>query len=55
MRKIVAHKPEFLGEANQALKHQFEHNLGDPYLRVVAGDNVWLLLTLRASLNFGVA
>ena len=36
MRKIVAQKPEYLGDANQALKHQFAHNLRDPYFRVVA-------------------
>ena len=36
VRKIVACKPEFLGEANQALKHQFAHNLRDPYFEVVA-------------------
>ena len=34
--KIVARKPEFKGEANQALKHQFAQNLRDPYFRVVA-------------------
>ena len=31
----MAHKPEFLEEANQALKHQYAHNLRDPYFRVV--------------------
>ena len=36
VRKIVAHKPEFISEANQALKHQFSQNLRDPYFRVVA-------------------
>ena len=36
MRKIVAHKPEFISEANQALKHQFAQNLRDPYFGVVA-------------------
>ena len=36
VRKIVAQKPEFLGETNQALKHQFANNLGDPYFWVVA-------------------
>ena len=36
VRKIVACKPEFISEANQALKHQFAQNLGDPYFRVVA-------------------
>ena len=35
VRKIVACKPKFLGEANQALKHQFAHHLRDPYFRVV--------------------
>ena len=35
-KKIVARKPEFIGEANQALKHQFAQNLRDPYFRVVA-------------------
>ena len=34
--KIVARKPEFIYEANQALKHQFAQNLRDPYFRVVA-------------------
>ena len=32
----VAHKPEFISEVNQALKHQFAPNLMDPYFRVVA-------------------
>ena len=32
VRKIVAPKPEFISEANQALKHQFTQNLRDPYL-----------------------
>ena len=36
VRKIVAQKPEFVSEANQALKHQFAQNLRDPYFRVVA-------------------
>ena len=36
VRKIVAQKPEFKSEANQALKHQFAQNLRDPYLGVVA-------------------
>ena len=36
VQKIVARKPEFIGEANQALKHQFTQNLRDPYFRVVA-------------------
>ena len=36
VQKIVAEKPEFIGEANQALKHQFAQNLRDPYFRVVA-------------------
>ena len=35
VRKIVAQKPELIGEANQALKHQFVQNLRDPYFRVV--------------------
>ena len=34
--KIVAHKPEFINEANQALKHQLTQNLRDPYFRVIA-------------------
>ena len=34
--KILACKPEFLGEANQTLKHQFAHNLRDLYFGVVA-------------------
>ena len=36
VRKFVAHKPEFISKANQALKHQFAQNLRDPYFRVVA-------------------
>ena len=36
VRKIVAHKPKFISEANQALKHQFTQNLRDPYFRGVA-------------------
>ena len=36
VKKIVARKPEFTGEANQALKHQFTQNLRDPYFGVVA-------------------
>ena len=32
----MAHKPEFLGEANQAPKHQFTQNLRDLYFGVVA-------------------
>ena len=36
VRKIVAQKPEFIHEANQALKHQFAQNLRDPYFGVVA-------------------
>ena len=36
VRKIVARKPEFIHEANQALKHQYAQNLRDPYFRVVA-------------------
>ena len=36
VRKIVAWKPEFKREANQALKHQFVQNLRGPYFRVVA-------------------
>ena len=34
--KIVAHKPEFISEVNQVLKHQFTLNLRDPYFVVVA-------------------
>ena len=36
VRKIVSCKPEFISEANQALKHQFTQNLRDPYFGVVA-------------------
>ena len=36
VRKIIARKPEFINENNQALKHQFAQNLRDPYFRVVA-------------------
>ena len=45
VRKIVAWKPEFKSEANQALKHHFAQNLRDPYFRVVARDSVCLPLT----------
>ena len=38
VRKIVAHKPEFITEANQALNHQFAQNLRDPYFGVVARE-----------------
>ena len=34
--KIVPHKPQFLGEAKEDLKHHYAHNLRDPYFRVVA-------------------
>ena len=36
VRKIIARKPEFINEANEALKHQFAQNLRDPYFGVVA-------------------
>ena len=36
VRKIIAQKPEFISEANQALKHQYAHYLRDPYFGVVA-------------------
>ena len=36
VRKIIARKPEFIHEANQALKHQYAQNLRDPYFGVVA-------------------
>ena len=36
VQKIVARKPEFIHEANQALKHQYAQNLCDPYFGVVA-------------------
>ena len=35
-RKIIARKPKFISEANQALKHQYAQNLRDPYFGVVA-------------------
>ena len=54
VRIIVAWKPEFMSEANQALQHQFAQNLRDPYFGVVAEDSVCLPLTLRVSHNFGV-
>ena len=53
VRKIVAHKPEFISEANQALKHQFAQNLKDPILEWLPGDNVCLPLTLKVSLSSG--
>ena len=36
VRKIDAHKPEFISEVSQALKHQFAQNLRHPYFGVVA-------------------
>ena len=36
VRNIVAQKPEYKSEANQALKHQFTQNFRDPYFGVVA-------------------
>ena len=36
VQKIVACKPEFISEANQALKHQFAQNLKDPHFAVIA-------------------
>ena len=38
IRKIVACKPEFISEVNQALKHQFAQNLREPYFGVVARE-----------------
>ena len=35
VQKLVALKPEIIGEANQALKHQFAQNLRNPYFRLV--------------------
>ena len=32
----MAHKPEFINEANQAWKHQLTQNLRDPYFRMIA-------------------
>ena len=54
VRKIVAQKHEFIGEANQALKHQYAQNLRDPYLEWWPEDSVCLPLTLKALHNFGV-
>ena len=34
----MAHKSEFISEANQALKHQFAQNLKDAYFGVVARE-----------------
>ena len=36
VRKIMACKPKFINDANQALKHQFTQNLRDPYFGVIA-------------------
>ena len=36
VRKIVAQKPKFISETNQALKHQFTQNLREHYFRVMA-------------------
>ena len=49
LRNIVAHKSEFIREANQALKHQFTQNCRDPYFGVVARGQC---LSLP---NFGVS
>ena len=55
VRKIIAHMPRFISEANQALKHQFAPNLRDPYFGVVARGHVCLPLTLKVSSNSGVS
>ena len=51
VRKIVACKPEFFGEANQALKHQFANNLTSEWR---PGDNVWHPMTPTVLLSLGV-
>ena len=53
VQKIVAQKPQFKGEANQALKHQFAQNLRNPYFGVVARGQC-LPLTPTVSPNFRV-
>ena len=53
VRKIVARKPEFKSEANQALKHQFAQNLRDPYFGVVARGQCLSSPDSEISCNFG--
>ena len=48
--KIVAHKPEFLGVANQCPKHL--HNLQDPYFRVVARGQCLVSLDSKSFTQF---
>ena len=35
IRKIVAWKPNFREEANEALKYQFTHHLGDSHKKLI--------------------
>ena len=36
VRKIIAHKPCFRAEANEQLKHQYDHKLHDQYYTAIA-------------------
>ena len=55
VNKIVACKPKFISEANQALKRQFAQNLRDPYFRVVARGQCLSSPTLKVLPNSGVS
>ena len=55
VRKTVAHKPEFIREANQALKHQFTQILRDPISEWWPVDNVCLPLTPKVQPTSGVS
>ena len=52
VRKIVACKPEFISEANQALKHQFAQNLKDPYFGVIARGQCLSSLDSKSFIQF---
>ena len=54
VQKIIAWKPKFISEANQALKHQYAQNLRAPYFGVVATGQCLSSLTQKASLNLEV-
>ena len=55
VRNIVAQKPEYKSEANQALKHQFTQNFRDPYFGVVARGQCLSSPATKASPNLGVS
>ena len=55
VRKTVAHKPEFISKANQALNINLPRTSKTPISEWLPEDNVCLPLTLKVSLNSGVS